>query len=89
MPKTTDIVDYGLLAVGSWWSLANIEHILGIIILVIQLVWLITKLIVKIIHTIKEKKALDVHDNDVNAVIDIISDMQDTLTKKGDEEENE
>lgn len=82
MTKATDVVDYGLLAVGSWWSLANIEHILGIIILVIQLVWLLTKLIVKIVRTVKNNKPLNVHDNDVKAVIDIIEDVQDNINSE-------
>lgn len=69
MGETGKVVDICLLTVGTTTGFANIENILGIIILAIQLVWLVTKLIVKIINTVKNKKSLETLDDDVGSVI--------------------
>lgn len=79
MNRATDVIDYGLLFVGSWWSLSNIEHILGIVILAIQLAWLLTKLIVKIVKTIRSNKNLDNHNEDIEAVVDILEEVQEVI----------
>lgn len=41
-------IDYGLLTIGVTWGLDNVESALGVIILVIQLIWLLIKLGAKI-----------------------------------------
>lgn len=87
MGETEKVVDSCLLIVGTATGLANIEHILGIIILVIQLAWLLTKLIVKIINTINNNESLDNLDDDVGSVIDQLDIFKDTL--KSDEENTE
>lgn len=69
MGETEKVVDSFLLVVGTATGLANIEHILGIIILVIQLAWLLTKLVVKIVNAIKHNENLDTLDDDVGSVI--------------------
>ena len=69
MGETEKVVDVCLLTVGTATGLANIEHILGIIILVIQLAWLLTKLLVKIVIAIKHNENLDNLDDDVGSVI--------------------
>lgn len=89
MGNTEKVIDVCMLSVGGIYSLANIEHILGIIILVIQLVWIFSKLVAKIINTIKRKENLDTLDADVGSVIGSLSDIKDSLSKKGDDEENE
>ena len=75
MHNKESIIDTVLLTIGSTYSLANIEHILGIIILVIQLAWIMCKLVVKIINTIKSKQPLETCDKDVGSVIDTIVDF--------------
>lgn len=89
MGKTEKVVDACLLTIGTTTGLANIEHILGIIILVIQLAWLLFKLIVKIINKIKHNESLDTLDDDVGSVVGHLDILKDTL--KSDEEiiENE
>lgn len=49
-------IDACMLTMGGIWSLANLEHILGIVLLVIQILWLSVKCIVKIYNNIKAKK---------------------------------
>ena len=89
MKITENIVDGCLLTVGTVTGLANIEHILGIIILVIQLTWLLIKLIVKIVRAIKGNKPLENLNDDVGSVIGKISDFRDTLNNSEVDTENE
>lgn len=94
MGETENAVDVCLLAVGTATGLANIEHILGIFILIIQLAWLITKLVVKIVNTIKHNENLDTLDNDVGSVIgklDVFKDTQnsDEVTIENEHNDNE
>lgn len=84
MGETEKVVDACLLAIGTATGLANIEHILGIIILAIQLAWLLTKLIVKIFNTIMHNESLDNLDDDVGSVIGQIGMFKDAL-KSGEE----
>ena len=86
MKSSEPVVDSVLLLVGGAYSLANIEHILGIIILVIQISWILAKLINKFVTVYKTKSDLSTLDGDVNNVIGTLTDIRDTLTKK--EEEN-
>lgn len=89
MGETEKVVDVCLLTVGTATGLANIEHILGIIILVIQLAWLITKLVVKIVNTVKNKENLDTLDDDVGSVIGQMEIFKDSLNSGEEFIENE
>ena len=89
MGETEKVVDVCLLTVGTATGLANFEHILGIIILVIQLAWLLTKLIVKIINTIKNNENLDTLDDDVGSVIGQLEIFKDTQISNEVDIENE
>lgn len=89
MGETEKVVDVCLLTVGTVTGLANIEHILGIIILIIQLAWLLTKLVVKIFYTIKHNESLDILNDDVGSVIGSLKDIKDTLNSMEVTKENE
>lgn len=89
MGETEKVVDVCLLTVGTATGLANIEHILGIIILVIQLAWLITKLVVKIVNTVKNNESLDTLDDDVGSVIGQMEIFKDSLNSGEEFIENE
>ena len=80
--KVTNTVDCCLIAIGSFYSLANVEQMLGIIILAIQLIWIITKLTVKIVNTIKNKEPIDNINNDVKEAIDILDNFKDSISKE-------
>ena len=82
MPKTlSNIVDCVLIAFGVTISIETIESILGVIILVIQIVWIITKLIINIYEKIKAKQ-YDQIEQDVNDAIENLNHLHDT---KGDQ----
>ena len=44
-----DIVDYSLITLSTVYSVNNLETILGVILLCMQIVWLLTKFVVRII----------------------------------------
>ena len=83
MSNTNDVVDGFLLAIGSAYSLANLEQTLGVVILIIQLIWLITKLAFKIYISIKTKELSTIINDDVFEVVDIIDDIVDTVNSVG------
>ena len=89
MRESEKIVDVCLLTIGTATGLANIEHILGIIILAIQIAWLFTKFIVKVFNTIKNNESLDILDDDVGSVIGSLKNVQSTLNFMEEAEENE
>ena len=89
MCETEKVIDVCLLTIGTATGLANIEHILGIIILVIQLLWIVVKLLIKIVRTLKNKKRLDMRDIDIGSVVDIIDDIKDELNSNEEDKDNE
>ena len=77
MKNIHNTIDNILIALGATWSLANIQTLLGIIVLVFQIVWLTFKLIVKIINKIKTKGNLDELDKEVDKITDKINSIGD------------
>ena len=75
MSNAKDIVDYSLIAMGTTVSIANIESILGIIMLSIQGLWLAIKLVIKVIDYIKNKKNLTELDGEVEDLVDFVGDI--------------
>ena len=73
--KNTGVVDYAMIAVGTLYSLANIEQILGIVLLIIQLLWIITKFVYKIYTAIKKEENLDDYDDEYDELIGNIEDL--------------
>lgn len=85
MMGNTNYIDTVLIAIGTIYSIANIKEVLGIIILLIQFIWIIVKLIDKIYRTVKSKKSLDEVDKDIENLTDflekMIGDENDTTDK--------
>lgn len=77
MKNIHNTIDNILIALGATWSLANIQTLLGIIVLVFQILWLTFKLIVKIINKIKTKGNLDDLDTEVDKITDKINSIGD------------
>lgn len=75
MSNAKNIVDYSLIAMGTSLSIANIESVLGIVMLSIQGLWLAIKLIVKVIDYIKKKKNLAELDGEVEDLVDFVGDI--------------
>ena len=82
-------VDNALIAIGLAFAISDIESILGIIILIVQLVWILSKAIVRIYHAIKEKNGKEVTDS-IKDLSEDLTDLKKTLPnetkKEGDED---
>ena len=82
-------VDNVLIAIGLAFAISDIESILGIIILIVQLVWILAKAIVRIYHAIKEKNGKEVTDSFKDLSEDL-TDLKKTLPnetkKEGDDD---
>lgn len=76
-------VDYGLLAVGVTWGLENVESALGILILIIQLVWLLCKLGVKLYNYFK---GIITEDETAKSIEEITKELEE-LRKQAEYEE--
>ena len=87
--RATEVVDCALLSVGTLYSMENIEHVLGVVILVIQLAWLCTKLGVAIYKKIKSGGNLSELDGDVGDITGTLGDIIDAVDKLDDEKEEE
>lgn len=77
MKNNTNTFDACLLSIGTVYSLANIEQILGVIILIIQLVWILAKLGVKIFNAIKEKTPEKQIEETIESTVDDIQEAID------------
>ena len=84
MNKVSDFCDYLLIALGTTYSLENIETILGIIILSIQVVWLLSKLVYKVICLCKKKATIDEVGEEVENTVECLSEIKDKLSKGGE-----
>lgn len=80
--NTFNKIDGAFLVIGSAYGLSNLQTILGIVVLSLQVIWILTKLIVKIVHHIKTGKDLSELDDEVDDVIELISQA------KGEGEDN-
>ena len=82
-------VDNALIAIGLAFAISDIESILGIIILIVQLVWILSKAIVRIYHAIKEKNGKEVTDS-IKDLSEDLTDLKKTLPnetkKEGDDD---
>lgn len=85
--KNANTVDYIVMSAGTIFGIANIEHILGIVLLVIQIAWFMTKLIYSSYKSIKENEDLSHLDDEVDEFTDTINSIKDKIAK--DRAENE
>ena len=81
MSKINDIIDYGLIAAGTIYSIDNIEQILGLIVLLVQLIWLLIKLGFKVYNAIKNQKT-DLTEGD-DYISDFKGEVEDFINKDG------
>lgn len=88
MTNTERIIDSCLLAVGSFYSLTNIREVLGIVILIVQLLWLLFKLIAKIVNSLKENKSLEFDDKDVEEFTKHIDNLTNEMFKEVNDNES-
>lgn len=87
--NNNNTVDSILLALGTAFSLTNIESVLGIIILIIQIIWITFKLIYSLKEKLKSNKPIDDLDVDVNEIINKANDIKDIISKHGGKDESD
>lgn len=78
------IMDGVILATNTTYSLANIESTLGIILLILQIVWILSKFLIKLYDTIKRKESLDDLDDEANTLFTAIADLIIKIKQRGD-----
>ena len=84
MSNKNDFVDGFLLAIGSAYSLTNLEQVLGVLILIIQLIWISFKLSYRLYIAIKTKKfPIDIRDDAID-LIDFVDDIIERNNDSGD-----
>ena len=85
------IVDNILIVCGLTVALADIQSVLGIIILIVQIIWIIAKAVNRIYHAIKEKNEKEAM-NSIKDLSEDLTDLKKTLPnetkKEGDDDGN-
>lgn len=87
MSKFNTVVDTCLLTIGTTWSIANLEQMLGIIILFLNILWLSIKLISIIVKAIKNKKLDSVTLEELSNISDTAKELISALKSRGDTED--
>lgn len=86
------IVDNVLIAIGLAFAISDIESILGIIILIVQLVWILAKAVIRIYHAVKEKNEKEAMDS-LKDLSEDLTDLKKTLPnemkKEGDDDDEQ
>lgn len=80
-------IDTTLITIGTAYSIANIEQILGLAIMLIQIIWLISKLIYKIYTTIKSKSFKDSDIDEIEDIVDDVIDVYEDIINKDENDE--
>lgn len=77
-----NIIDSVLLTLGTAFSLSNIESLLGIVILIVQIMWLSFKLIYSLKNNVKHDKPIEELDDEFNDVIKKITELKNEVDNK-------
>lgn len=79
MTQYDGVIDACFITVGTITGIANIKDILGVIILVFQVIWIVSKFVMKLYRTIKLKKDISELDVDAKDVIDTLNDIRNSI----------
>lgn len=88
MQKVAPWIDTAMITIGISYSLDNIRTVLGITILALQLLWILFKLIIRLINAIKNPSNLDKSDTAFDDAIGSLTDIYDKLPKEKEEKKN-
>lgn len=80
--NVNNIIDYSLITLGVTFSAQNIESIIGIILMCIQVVWLCSKMILKVKYHIKNKQFDKIDDAIKETIEDIEEVTKNEYSKK-------
>ena len=90
MEQNKDVIDTVLITLGGTAALANIEYVLGILILVIQIIWILFKFGFKLYTLIKNKKSIedvdDVFEETIDGLGSVTSRKTEVLEDYGNDE---
>lgn len=78
-----DIIDYGTSTLATAWSIANIQEILGVVLLVISILNIVINTSIKVYRKIKEKK----YNEALQLVEDTTNKIQEKLDERNDKNE--
>lgn len=86
--KTDNLVDGLFLAIGTGYSLSNIQTVLGVILLVLQIVWIIAKIVIKVIRKAKTGEPVDILSDEVDDALEAADKLIEKIgdLKKGGDE---
>ena len=88
MQKVAPWIDTAMITIGISYSLDNIRTVLGIVILSLQLLWILFKLIIRLINAIKNPSDLDKSDTAFDDAIGSLTDIYDKLPKEKEGKKN-
>ena len=78
-----DIIDYGTSTLSTVWSIANIQEILGVVLLVISILNIVINTSIKVYKKVKEKK----YNEALQLVEDTTNKIQEKLDERNDKNE--
>lgn len=78
-----DIIDYGTSILATTWSIANIQEILGVVLLVISILNIVINTSIKVYKKIKEKK----YNEALQLVEDTTNKIEEKLNERNDNNE--
>ena len=88
MQKVAPWIDTAMITIGISYSLDNIRTVLGIAILALQLLWILFKLIIRLINAIKKPSDLDKSDTAFDDAIGSLTDIYEKLPKEKEGKKN-
>lgn len=86
--KLETIIDTFMTTIGLTYGLAQIHEILGIVILVLNICWMLTRLGYNIYIKVKNKDFKGIEE-DVNKTLDDLSSIKDSIEQKEKEKEDD
>lgn len=81
MDKISNVIDGVLIATGITISMADIHQILSIIILTLEVIWILTKLGIKLYKKIKEKRYGEIAE-DIKTASDELKELDNSIKDK-------
>ena len=85
--KLETMIDTFMTTIGLTYGLAQIHEILGIVILVLNIGWMLTRLVYNIYIKVKNKDFKGIEE-DVNKTLDDLSSIKDSIEQKEKEKED-
>lgn len=86
MKATVNVIDLSLIAACTAWSIDNIESILGVILLIIQICWILAKLVINLVKYLKKGKDIDKLDKYIDEIENTVNNVLNNGERSGEDE---